>query len=155
MGPVERTLRRDADWQVLEGDACRVIDFAPMAVNENEKVRALGRTLPYSSVTFECTKLPQIVNGFICHKVDFMNLSEAIKERSVRENTEVLMFWNKKLLKGYAKLFSHLMPRFCFMLCPKGAFELITNNAHRPELRGEARFLATRPVMEWTPEVMK
>jgi hypothetical protein len=151
----QRAMLKDRDWQVLEGDACRVVDFTPMAVIENGKVRAPSRTLPYASVTFECTKLPQVVDGFICHKVDFMNLSSAMQERSLRENTEVLMFWNKKHLRGYAKLFSNIMPRFCFMLCPKGAFELLTNNAHRPEQGGEARFLAMRPIMEWTPEGMK
>lgn len=151
----QRAMHKDRDWQMLEGDACRVVDFTPMAVIEDGKVRAPSLTLSYASVTFECKKLPQVVDGFICHKVDFANLSAAIKERSLREDTEVLMFWNKKHLRGYAKLFSNLMPRFCFMLCPKGAFELLTDSAQRPELKGEARFLAMRPIMQWTPEVMK
>lgn len=151
----QRALLKDRDWQSLEGYACRVVDFTPMAVVKNGKVRAASRSLPYAAITFECTKMPQLAEGFICHKLDFMNLSEAMKERSLRENTEVLMFWNKKQLRAYAKLLSRIMPRFCFMLCPKGAFEVLTNNKHMPELRGEARFLAIEPIMKWTLGVMK
>jgi hypothetical protein len=146
---------KDIDWQVIEGDVCRVVDFTSMAEIKNGKAKAVNRATPYAAVTFECTKFLQQVNGFICHKLDFMNLSEAMQEKLRRENTEVLMFWNKKQLRGYARLFSSIMPRFCFMLCPIGAYELITNDAHMPELRGEARFLAMRPILEWTPEVIK
>lgn len=148
------TMLNDSDWQAIEGDACRVLAFTPMAEIINRKVHALNKTTPYASVTFECTKLPQPVEGFICHELDFENLYEAMNAKTRREDTEVLMFWNKKHLKSYAKLISQFMPRFCFMLCPKGAFELLTNNAHRPELRGEARFLAMKPIIEWKPEVM-
>lgn len=126
-----------------------------MAEIKSGRVHAPNRTMPYAAVTFECSKMPQQVEGFICHKLDFKNLCEAMKAKSLSEDTEVLMFWNKKHLKGYARLFSRMMPRFCFMLCPKGAFELLTDNAHRPDLRGEARYLAMKPIMQWTPEVME
>ena len=122
----QRTMLKDIDWQVIEGDACRIMGFTPMAEIIKGRVRTLHRTTPYGGVKFECTKMPQPVEGFICHKLDFKNLSEAMEAKSLRENTEVLMFWNKKQLKGYAKMFSGIMPRFCFMLCPKGAYELIT-----------------------------
>jgi len=41
------------------------------------------------------------------------------------------------------------------MICPKGAFELMADQKSRPELQGEARFLAERPIAEWKPEVME
>jgi hypothetical protein len=151
----QRALLKDSDWRHLQGDACRVVGFTPMAEVKNGEVYALDSSMPYASVTFECRKSPQLVDGFICHRIDFINLTEAMKAKLLRVDTEVLMFWNKKQLRGYAKLFSKTMPRFCFMLCQKGAFELMTNNAHRPELRGEARFFAMAPIMEWIPEVMR
>src|SRR3989338_1482686 len=62
---------------------------------------------------------------------------------------------SKKHLKSYAKLFSAFMPRLWVMICPKGAFELMADQKSRPELQGEARFLAERPIAEWKPEVME
>ena len=47
------------------------------------------------------------------------------------------------------------MPRLWVMICPKGAFELMADQKSRPELQGEARFLAERPIAEWKPEVME
>jgi len=146
---------RDIDWQIIEGDACRVMGFTPMAEIINGKVRAFSMTTPYAAVIFECKKIPLPVEGFIFHKLDFMNLYEAMREKSLQDDTEVLMFWNKKHLRSYAKLLSKIMPRFCFMLCAKGSFELLTDNAHRPELRGEARLIAMKPIIQWTPKVME
>lgn len=90
----------------MEGDACRVMDFRPMAEIKNGKVHAMNMTMPYAAVTFECTKIAHPVEGFICHKLDFRNLNEAMKAKSLSDGTEVLMFWNQKQLRGYAKLFS-------------------------------------------------
>lgn len=151
----QRVLLKDRDWHVLHGDACRIVEFIPMAGISNGEVHALNKATPYAAVTFECAKIPGRAKGFIYHRLDFLNLTEAMEEKLHREDTEVLMFWSKTHLRGYAKLFSKFMPRFYIMLCPKGAFELMTNNEHKLELSGEARFLAMRPIIEWTPEVMK
>jgi len=149
-----RTMLKDSDWSVLDGDACRVIGFTPMAEIRNGKVHAISKSMPYAAVTFECTRIPDVVEGFICHKLDFKHLWAALRERPLGENEEALFFWNKSHLKSYAKLFSRIMPRLCVMVCPKGAFELMTDKMHRPELGGEARWEATRPIVQWKPEVM-
>jgi hypothetical protein len=79
----------------------------------------------------------------------------AFNDREVKENEEVIIFYSKKHLKSYAKLFSAIMPRLWVMICSIGVFELMINPKSRPDLQGEARFLAERPVAEWKPEVME
>lgn len=150
-----RTMLKDSDWSAIDGDACRVIGFTPMAEIHHGEVRAISRAMPYAAVTFECKKLPHVVEGFICHKLDFKHLWAAFKDRPLGDNEEVLMFWNKSQLKGYAKLFSRFMPRLQVMVCPEGAFKLLTDNKFRPELNGEARWNAMKPIVEWKPEVMR
>lgn len=152
---IEITLRHDKEWSVIDSEACRVISFTPTASVENGKVIASNKTEPYASVILECKKLPQQIRGFICHKIDFRHLWAAFKERGVSENEEVIIFYSKKHLKNYVKFFSVFMPGLWVMICPKNAFELMTNPESRPELQGEARFLAERPIIDWKPEVMK
>jgi hypothetical protein len=95
------------------------------------------------------------VTGFITHKIDFMHLWMAFKERTIQQNEEILIIWSKKYYKSYAKLFSAFMPRMWVMVCPKGAFELYTDPSYRPELKGEARWNAKKPIVDWKPKVMK
>ena len=148
-------MQKDSEWRVVDGEPCKVIDFIPLARIENGKVVAPDKTKPYASVILECKKLPEQTRGFIFHKMDFQHLWTAFKERRVGENEEVIIFYSKRNLKNYAKLFSTFMPRLWVMVCQKGAFELIADHNSRPELQGEARFLAERPIVEWKPEVIK
>jgi len=149
------TLRKDSEWSTIDGEPCKVINFTSLASIEKGKVIANNKTKLYAYVILECKKLPQQTKGFICHKEDFQHLWEAFEERGVKENEEVIIFYSKKHLKSYAKLFSAFMPRLWVMICLKGAFELINNPKFRPELSGEARFNAEKPIVEWKPEVMK
>lgn len=149
------SMRKDSEWSVIDGEPCKVIEFTALATIENGKVIAPNKAEPYASVILECKKIPQQTKGFICHKMDFQHLWVAFKERGVRGNEEVIIFYSKKHLKSYAKLFSVFMPRLWVMICSKGAFELMTNPQSRPDLQGETRFLAERPIAEWKPEVMK
>lgn len=149
------SMRKDSEWSLIDGEPCKVIEFTPLASVKNGKVIISNKTEPYASIIFECKKLPQQTKGFICHKMDFQHLWAAFNERGVKENEEVIIFYSKKHLKSYAKLFSVIMPRLWIMICPKGAFEIMTNPQSRPDLQGEARFLAERPIVEWKPEVMK
>lgn len=150
----ETTLRKDSDWSVIEGDACRVISFSPTASIQNGKVFTSQKTDPYASFIFECTKILGTIKGFVFHKLDFQHLWEATRERGVSENEELIIFYNKKYLKTYAKIFSVFMPKFWITICPKGAFDLMKDPSYRPDLQGEARFLAEKPIIEWKPEVM-
>lgn len=149
------TMRKDNEWSTIDGEPCKVTEFTPSATIENGKVIFPNKTEPYASIIFECKKLPQKTKGFICHKIDFQHLWAAFNKRGVKENEEAIIFYSKKHLKSYAKLFSAFMPKLWVMICPKGAFELMTNPESRPELQGEARFLAERPIVEWKPRVME
>jgi len=148
-------LRKDNEWSIIDSESCRVIEFTPLASVENGKVIISNKTELYAYIIFECKKLSQPTKGFICHKMDFQHLWAAFKERGVQQDEEVIIFWSKKHLKSFAKIFSAFMPRLWVMICPKGAFELMTDPTSRPELQGEARFLAERPIVDWKPEVMK
>ena len=151
---MEQSMLNDNDWSNVKDELCRVKAFTPMATIQAGKVRTLGKSVPYASVTLECKKVPQPVDGFIAHKVDFLHLWAAFKERPLGEEEEVLVIWTRKQYKGYAKIFSGFMPRLWVMVCPKGAYELETDRNFRPELKGEARWKATRPIADWKPEVM-
>lgn len=150
----ETILRKDNEWSVIDSEPCKVIDFTPAALIQNEKVLAPNKTEPYASVILECKKVPDTIKGFICHKMDFQHLWAAFKERGIQQDEEVIIFWSKKHLKNYAKLFSVFMPKLWVMVCKKGAFELMTDSNSQPELQGEDRYLAEKPIIEWKPEVM-
>jgi len=150
------TILKNYDWNVIDGEACRVLEFQPMgsAIKEG-KVQAMDKSTPYASITLECKKYPNKITAYITHKMDFQHLWEAFKERGVKDNEEAIVSYSKKFFKSYAKIFSSFMPKLWITICPKGAFELMTDPENRPELQGEARFLAERPIAEWKPEVMK
>lgn len=151
---MENILRKDREWQPVEGHALRVLKFTPFARVEGGQVTGSLAGAPYASVTLECKKLPPGTVGFITHKEDFSHLWAAFMGRGVEDDEEVVIFWIKSHLKGAAKLFSAFMPRLCVMICSKGACELMNDPDFRPELSGEARFNAERPIIEWKPAVM-
>lgn len=148
---------RDSDWVVIDGELCRVIDFVPMGLIKDGKVLALNKTTPYASVRLECKKFPgQKITGFITHKLDFVNLWKAFKERGVKPDEEVIISWSTKHYKNRLyKILSFIMPKLWVMVCHKGAFELITNPDLRPDLTGEARAKAELPIIDWKPKVME
>ncbi len=150
------TLIRDSDWEVIDSEPCRVVEFVSLGASvEDGKVQAIDKTTPYASVTLECKKFPNKITGYITHKIDFAHLWAAFKERGVKDNEEVIIFWSKKHLKTFAKIFSPVMPKLWVMVCPKGAFELMTDPNFKPQLSGIARWNAQRPIVEWKPEVME
>ncbi|KPJ55640.1 hypothetical protein AMJ49_06680 [Parcubacteria bacterium DG_74_2] len=151
----ENILRKDSEWSVIDGEPCQVISFTPIATIKNGKVLITNKTEPYASVILECKKLSGEIKGFICHKMDFGHLWAAFKDRGIKDNEEVIIFYSKKHFKSYAKIFSAFMPRLWVMICHKGAFELMTDPNSKPELQGEARFLAKKPIIDWKPKVME
>ncbi len=150
----EKGLLKDNQWSTIDGELCRVIDFVPRCAIKDGKVLVRNKWRPYAIVTIECKRLSEKTTGFIYHKVDFINLWLAFKERGLREDEEALIIWSKKHYKKLHKMFAVFLPKLWVMICPKGSFELETNLSHRPELTGEARWSATRPIIEWKPEVM-
>jgi hypothetical protein len=148
-------LTKDSEWSMIDGELCKVIDFVPHTSIRDGKISKLDKTMPYASVTIECKKIPNKITGFITHKTDFMHLWTAFKERTIKQNEEVIIFWSKKHLKSFAKIFSAFMPRLWVMICQKGAFELMTDPSYKSELQGEARYKAEKSIVEWKPEIME
>lgn len=150
---METLLRKDSDWELIEGQICRVVEFTPFATIQQGKFEAPAVPMPYASVELECPVFDHHVTAFISHKVDFANLWEASTQRKQSDDRELIIIRNKRGLKWFAKLLALFMPRLVVWVCKKGAYELITTDA-RPDLRGIARFEAERPLMEWKPPVM-
>jgi hypothetical protein len=148
-------LWKDKEWSQIDGEPCRVTDFTPMGslVDIEGKVQTMDITIPYASITVECQKLGKNVTGYITHKIDFRHLWAALKERTVRENEEVIIFWTTNNYKRFIPSFG--MPKLLVWVCPRGAFEIMTDNTYKPELSGEARWNAWKPITEWKPDVMK
>jgi len=150
----EIVLLTDKQWSAVDGEICRVIDFTPMSgLVRDGQVSSLDKTTPYASVTLECKKLPSKTTGFIGHKIDFLHLWLAFKEKEQQHDREVLITWSKKHYKPNAKfVFKSFTPKLWVMLCHKGAFELLTNPDHKPNLEGLERWKVEGPVIEWGPE---
>jgi len=153
-------LIKDSEWSVIDGEPCRVIDFGPLAlIDIDGKIWSVDKVTPYAGITMECKRLGKNIRGYITHKMDFQHLWAAFKERTVKEDEEVIIFWTKKHYKVHSwigrKLYSAFMPKLRVMVCPKGAFELIVDSNYKPELTGQARWNAMKPIIEWKPEVME
>lgn len=177
----EITFLKDKDWRSIENEVCRVLAFTPLSGTiKNGHVEAFDKTTPYASVEFECPKINGKATGFITQKTDFAMLWAAFKEpgfsvpgvyleiadtekldvklffaEGKKKMPEVWMVWTEKRYKRGVGLFKGALPKLVVMLCPKGAYELATDNSSQPELTGEARALAMIPMATWTPEVME
>lgn len=151
-------LVKDSEWSVIDGEACRVTSFDTLGslVDTDGRVHAVDKTTPYASVTVECKTLGKNITGYVTHKVDFQHLWAAFKERKVKEDEEVIIIWTKKHYRyKLTKSLAPSMPRLWVMVCPKGALELMVDSNYRPELTGEARWSAMKPIIQWKPEVME
>jgi hypothetical protein len=149
-------LLKDAHWNVIAGRPCKVTGFTPAAKVEGGKVTAFDRSTPYALLGLEARELPPGTTGAITHKLDFKHLWAAFVERGISDDEEVVIFWLKKEgLKGWARLFAPFMPGLVVMVCKAGACELLSDRNCQPELRGEARWLAERPIMQWEPEIYR
>jgi hypothetical protein len=154
------SLLKNRQWSVIDGEPCRVIEFHPLGYAFRDgKVICLERRLaymllPYASVLLECKKLPGKVTGFICHKTDFVHLWMAVRERTVNQDEELIIFWSSRRYKFFGSLFALIGPKLWVMVCPRGAFELF-DPSRRPELQGEARWNATKPIVDWKPAIMQ
>jgi hypothetical protein len=151
----EITLLKDSEWAKIEEEVCRVIDFNPLAVIKNGRIRRVG-VMPYASITLECEKVSEKISGFINYREDFQHLWTAFKERGIKDNEEVLIIWSRNHYTfKWLRIFSFLLPKLRVMVCPRGAYELITNDKWKPELTGEARAKASLPIVDLKSKVME
>jgi hypothetical protein len=151
-------MRKDSEWSVIDGDPCKVIEFTPLATIENGKVVSLNKAEPYASVILECKKLPGQTKGFIFHKMDFIHLWVAFKDRGVSNNEEVIIIWSTKHYRyKFLKSLSIIYPKIWVMIWPKGTWEVMVSLSRKPELTDEAIWntLGTGPLAEWKPEIME
>ncbi len=145
---IEIVLLSDKQWKMIDGEPCRVIAF-------NEEISRIGKVMPYATISIECKKVNQKLQGCIANKTDCKHLKKAFKERDIKENTEVIIFWTERNYKfKFLRIFSNFLPKLWVMVCKKGAFNLMSDSNNKPELQGEARFLAEMPIIEWKPEIM-
>ncbi|MBU0534046.1 MAG: hypothetical protein KJ887_04540 [Candidatus Omnitrophica bacterium] len=97
------TFLRDSQWSVIDGEACRVTSFCPLLSSIKGGRVIAPKAIPYASVTLECRKTPKKITGFISHKMDFLHLWLAFKERTIKQNEEVIIFWTKRHYEKHAK----------------------------------------------------
>lgn len=151
------TFRKDSEWAQIDKELCRVIDFIPSASIQNGHVLTENNTAPYASVCLECRKVPdKKIVGLITNKTDFIHLWLAFKDRGIKQDEELIISWTRKNYKNVIyKLFSVFMPKLWVIICSKDAFNIMNFPDFRPELSGEARYLAKAPITEWKPDVIK
>lgn len=138
-------------WAEIDGVLCKITKF--LYFDKTQEFDVDGRKYyPYAVVTLICLKVANPVTGLIFHKEDYQHLRKAFEE--VKQDEDVLISWSNKHYKSWAKVFSPFMPKLWVMICPAGAFEIETNKNYRPELTGEARWNAAKPIISWKPEVM-
>ena len=151
-------LWKDSEWSTIDGEPCRVNHFSPLGsfVDIKGKVHVMDKTTPYSSVIIECKKLGKNITGYITHKEDFKHLWAAFKDRKVKDDEEVIICWTKEHYRWkLTKFLTPFMPKLWVMVCPKEAYELMVDSNYKPELWGEARWNAMKPIIQWKPEVME
>ena len=150
----EIKLLKDSDWGKIDGEICRIIDFIPLASVKNGKTLKVD-IMPYASIKIECQKIPQNILGFISHREDFRHLWFAFKEIGIKHDEEVLIIWSRHHYAfKWLRFFSFVLPKLRVMICPKGAYELITNPEWKSELTGEARAKASLPIMDLKSKIM-
>lgn len=153
---IEITLSNNRQWSPIESKMCRIIEFTSIASVKNGKIITIDKYTPYASIVFECSNQPNIFKGLITHREDYKVLWAIFNERKLGKDEEVLFFWSKKHYKNiFYSLLSALMPKFWIMICKKSSFELHTNPNFKPELTGEARWIASQPIEDFKPDVME
>ena len=148
----EILLLKDSQWSVIDGEPCLVTSFNPLVgFVKDGKVISVDNRTPYASVSIECKKLPQKITGYITHKLDFTNLWAVFKERGIKQDEEVIIFWSKKNYKSkLLNFFPAFWPKLWIMICHKGTYDGIKNSNLEPWFIKEEFSIA-----DWKPEVMK
>lgn len=79
--------------------------------------------------------------------------SPEVTEHGLRENEEVVAVWSRQRYVGPARLLASILPRLMVMVLPRGGWELDPDV--RPDLQGQARWMAQRPPVTWRPALMR
>ena len=147
-------LRKNIEWAAIDGELCKVLTFTPFAKIEADQVTSENWTAPYALLELETAKLPPNTTGAVTHRDDFKRLWAAFVERGVGADEEVIVAWSTSHLRGFvAKLLSPFLGRLNVMICRRGAYELLTDPSYQPNLTGEARWLAEKPILQWQAQL--
>ena len=150
----EEVLLSNKQWSRIDSKMCRILEFHPFASVEDGEILSITG-FPYASIVFQCSDQPGILNGFITHKEDFRVLWSIYRERGIGSDEEVLFFWSSRHYKNALySLLSGSMPKLWVMICRKSSFEIHTDPKFRPDLTGEARWLASQPIEDFKPDAM-
>ncbi len=148
--PPEITLLKDSDWNAVDGEICRVTDFAQLVLKDG-KIPKIGKTKAYASLILECPKFPNKIKGFVTNKKDFEHLWEATRRKGIGKDEEILIVWSAKKGGFLSKIFHVSSPKMYVMVCRSGSCEKISNPDWLARNKGQASFLEAKPIKEWFP----
>jgi hypothetical protein len=138
-------LGKDIPWNTIDGHLLKLINFIPQEKSFFN---------PYAFAAFEGKTFRGTATLPVFQRTDFKNLSDAWKVR--KEDEEILIFWSVRYYSSKVfKLFSAILPKLWIRICPKDSYKIESDNSFKPDLQGEARFLAAKAIKEWKPEVME
>lgn len=165
----EIILRKDREWSLIDSELCLITDFLPLMGSMVKDGKAISPVItePYASITIECKKYHSKVTGFITHKMEFINLWSAFRERGINEEKEeVLIYWTTKHYKyKILKILSAFMlailgasnlPKIIVMICPKGTYKSCPDGFPLlPEKEVLVFVYGLMSLKWWIPDVMK
>jgi hypothetical protein len=173
----EIILRKDKEWRLIENELCIVKDFRPLMGSVVKDGMAISpvTSVPYASVELKCKKIQGEITGFICHKIDFINLWYAFRENGLDgETEEVCIYWSTKHYNNIiVKILSSFQlivlgatpfPKIIVIVYKKGTYERnirsdngILGQEHKLPLKENAEVFiyGSMPLQFWIPDIMK
>jgi len=151
----ELSLLKDREWTVIDGEPCRVVEFTPWSHIKEGKIFG-DKKLPYAVVILECKKVKDTIRGYITHKLDFIHLWKVFKERTVKEDEEVIIYWTIQNYRyRWLKYFSVYLPKLWVLVFPKGHLEFIADPNWQSESgkRPSSKEMLI-PIVNLKPEIM-
>ena len=152
----ELSLLTDKEWSVIEGEACRVLEFIPYGCITEGRIIA-SSIAPYASVILESKNIQGMIKGHIMHKIDFRHLWEVFEERTIQDNEEVIIIWTKQHYKIKLLKYFKCFPTLWVTVHRKGFLEFITDRENwQPESgKRPSTFEMLTPIVSLKWEMME
>jgi hypothetical protein len=134
---------RDIAWSSIDGQYLRVVNVAYLGTVTGAKVKGPPSPLPYALITVESPRLGAAKADLpIVHKVDFLHLWEALRNRGLRDSEECLV----ARLERKGGWFGKVLPSLHIRITAKGQLERIYDE-HTP-----ANQRAGPAFAKWSPQ---
>lgn len=146
---------RDISFSSIDKEVLIAKRFGQLSRVEDGKVHAFDKNMPYGFLEVEGETFEGAAMLTLTHKDDFLHVWQAFEERGIGKDEEALVIWTDSNYKN--KVFSAMkatMPKIIVWICPNGAYRIMHESNYKPELSGEARFIAKAPIVEIKSEVM-